>query len=120
APPASPSSPKTKTNVAVGAALGLLLGVSLAFFVDRLDHRLRNPRDAERALGGLPVIGSIPRSRALSAKRNQVSFPPAAESEAFASLSAKLTHSHAGEELRSLLITSPRRGDGRTTTAWHL
>jgi capsular exopolysaccharide synthesis family protein len=117
--PGSPSSPKTRTNVAVGAALGLLLGLSLAFFVDRLDRRLRSPRDAERTLG-LPVIGSIPRSRALSAKRDQVRLLPVAELEAFRSLWANLTHSNADEELRSVLITSPNPGDGRTTTAWHL
>jgi succinoglycan biosynthesis transport protein ExoP len=119
AAPATPSSPKTKTNVAVGGALGLLLGVSLAFFVDRLDHRLRGPWAAQRALGDLPVIGSIPHSRVLSSKGTQVSLAPMAELEAFRSLRANLTDP-GGRDLRSIVITSPRRGDGRTTTAWHL
>jgi polysaccharide biosynthesis transport protein len=117
--PSSPSSPKTRTNVAVGAAVGLLLGLSLALFVDRLDRRLRSPREAERAFGR-PIVGSIPRSGALSAKRDQVRLLPPAELEAFHSLRANLTHFNADQELRSVLVTSPAPGDGRTTTAWHL
>ena len=68
--PSSPSSPKTRTNVAVGAALGLLLGVSMALLVDRLDRRIRSPEEAERVFGS-PVIGLIPRSGALSGKRDR-------------------------------------------------
>jgi polysaccharide biosynthesis transport protein len=117
--PGSPSSPKTRTNVAVGAALGLLLGLSLAFFVDRLDRRLRSPADAERVFE-LPVIGWIPPGVALSANHDHGGVVPASALEAFRSLRANLRYMNGDEELRSILITSAAPGDGRTTTAWHL
>lgn len=116
--PGSPSSPKTRTNVAVGAALGLLLGLSLAFFVDRLDRRLRSPEDAERAFE-LPVIGCIPPGVVVSAKQHGGAVPASAV-EAFRSLRANLKYVNGDQELRSILITSAAPGDGRTTTAWHL
>ena len=117
--PGSPSSPKTRTNVAVGAALGLLLGLSLAFFVDRLDRRLRSAGDAEHVFN-LPAIGWIPRTVALPAKQDQAGVVPGSAREAFRSLRANLRYFNGDEELRSILVTSPGRGDGRTTTAWHL
>ena len=117
--PASPSSPKTRTNVAVGGALGLLLGLSLAFFVDRLDRRLRSPGDAERVFD-LPVIGWIPRGLGLPSKRERPEPSPAGTVEAFRLLRAGVRLTNGGREPRSILITSPGPRDGRTTTAWHL
>ena len=117
--PQSPSSPRTRTNVAVGGALGLLLGLSLAFFVDRLDRRLRSPADAERVFN-LPVIGWIPRGVGLSSKKDRPEPPRGAAVESFRSLRASLRHVNGGREPTSILITSPGPRDGRTTTAWHL
>ena len=45
---------------------------------------------------------------------------PPAERDAFQSLRANLSHFNPGREIRSILVTSPTRGDGRTTIAWHL
>jgi capsular exopolysaccharide synthesis family protein len=117
--PASPSSPKTRTNVAVGGALGLLLGLSLAFFVDRFDRRVRSPGHAGRVFD-LPVIGWIPRGLGLSSKKDRLQPPPAAAVEAVRSLRAGLRHANGGRDPRSILITSPGPRDGRTTTAWQL
>jgi capsular exopolysaccharide synthesis family protein len=117
--PGSPSSPKTRTNVAVGGALGLLLGLSLAFFVDRFDRRVRSPGYAEHAFN-LPVLGLIPQGVGLSSTSDRLQPPPAAALEAFRSLRASLRHANGGREPRSILITSPGPRDGRTNTAWQL
>ena len=63
--PTSPSSPKTSRNTALGAVLGLLLGLGLAFLLERLDRRIREPKDLE-AIYGLPLLGVVPESQALS------------------------------------------------------
>jgi polysaccharide biosynthesis transport protein len=57
--PVLPVFPKTGTNLAVGIALGLLLGFAGATGRELLDRTVRNSEDIERELG-LAVLGSLP------------------------------------------------------------
>jgi capsular exopolysaccharide synthesis family protein len=120
--PTSPSSPKTGRNTAVGAVLGLLLGLGIAFLLERLDRRIREPKDLEE-LYGLPLLGVVPESSALSrsARRKGSSATlPASEAEAFHLIRAHLRYFNVDRELRTLLVGSAAPGDGKTTVARHL
>jgi succinoglycan biosynthesis transport protein ExoP len=121
--PASPSSPKTKTDTFLGAAVGLLLGLGLAFALERLDRRIREPEDLG-ALYGLPMLGAIPRSAALSRTKRRDRLRagglPFAEAEAFSLVRAHLRFFNVDRELRTLVIASPVPGEGKTTIARHL
>ena len=64
-PPAEASAPKPVQNTVIGAIVGLALGLALAIALERRDRRVRDPRFMEYVLGG-PIIGRIPRSRALA------------------------------------------------------
>jgi polysaccharide biosynthesis transport protein len=59
--PKSPISPDILFNIFVGALLGILLGLGLAFIKDRMDHTLKSVEDVERYLN-LTVLGSLPRT----------------------------------------------------------
>ena len=62
--PTSPSSPKPVRNAVLGLIFGLGLGIGLALLLERLDRRIRDPKE----VGGLfdrPVLGAIPETRAL-------------------------------------------------------
>jgi capsular exopolysaccharide synthesis family protein len=121
--PTSPSSPKTLRNTALAAILGLLLGVGLAFLLERLDRRIREPKDLER-IYDLPLLGVIPESKALSrAARKAGSAAPAlsqGEMESFHLIRAHLRYFNVDRDLRTLMVVSAAPGDGKTTIARHL
>jgi len=119
--PTSPSGPKIARNTFLGLALGLLLGVSAAFVLQRFDRRIREPRDLE-AIYGLPLLGVVPESAALSrsGRGKQRRALPANEEEAFHLIRAHLRYFNVDRELRTLLVASAAPRDGKTTVARHL
>ncbi len=58
--PTAPNRPKTKVNVGVGALVGLILGMVVAFALESLDDTVKTADDVDAVLG-LPVLGTIPR-----------------------------------------------------------
>jgi succinoglycan biosynthesis transport protein ExoP len=121
--PTSPSSPKVSRNTFLGGALGLLLGLGIAFLLERLDRRIREPRDLV-AVYGIPLLGVIPESAALSRSARSGGGAradlPAGEAESFQLIRAHLRYFNVDRELRTLLVASAAPGDGKTTVARHL
>jgi len=58
--PSSPISPKVKQSIALGALLGLALGVMLVVFLHYIDDTINTEEDAQRYIN-LPVLGAIPK-----------------------------------------------------------
>ena len=57
--PSSPSAPNKKMNIMVGVALGIMIGVSLALFLEYIDDSVKTNEDVELLLN-VPVIGAVP------------------------------------------------------------
>ena len=114
---ASPNYP-----LAVGAGLfaGLALGVVVAYVWDRHVGRMKRTSDIEAATG-LPVLSVIPAMRLEDPDRVAVNASqPVTGTHAYAVLAAELADTLQPSRADCLLITSPTRGAGRTTTAVNL
>ena len=119
-PPASPSSPKPTRDAVIGGFAGLLLGLMLGITREQLDRRVKHSKELEDIFG-LPVLASVRRSRALAASNGRAleKLPPS-DAEAFQMLRANLRFLNTEMELRSVVVTSPGVGDGKSTVALNL
>ncbi|MFQ5891047.1 MAG: polysaccharide biosynthesis tyrosine autokinase, partial [Gemmatimonadota bacterium] len=136
--PLSPTSPRTRLNLAVGLFLGGGLGLVLAFYRELTDTRLREPKEVTRQTG-LPILSLIPALdrpgpilpvfRPVEGNGRGKGLVPARSREeellveAFGSLSADLrfiARTLDGRRLRSVAVTSAVRGEGKTLVACNL
>lgn len=118
--PGSPSSPQVGLNLALGLVVGLFMGVAVAMVRDRLDTAIKGPKDVAEATG-LNPIATILADRA--AERGPVvseenSHTPRAE--AFRRLRTNLQYVAVDKKPRSIVVTSARPGDGKSSTACNL
>lgn len=116
--PRSPSSPKTLRNGILGAILGLIVGVMLALLLERLDHRVRDPKEMED-LFDRPILGGIPSSKSLEGRGTATALA-SAEAESFRLLRANLRYFNVDRDVRSVLVTSAAPADGKSTIGWNL
>ncbi len=119
--PGSPSSPSYPRNGVLGGFLGFALGVGLAFLRERLDDRFRGRTDVERALE-VPVLATVPRFSGKSGAYQLVVLtqPQSAAAEAYRSLRTNLQFLIEQQKIKSLLVTSPSAGEGKTVTTANL
>lgn len=119
--PTSPSSPKPLRNGVIGGFIGLLLGIGLAFLLERLNRQIREPDEAQEIFE-LPVLGTVPESKAIGegSPDEGLSPLPFGEEEAFRMLRASLRYFSVDHEIRTLLITSSAAQAGKSTVAWNL
>lgn len=119
-----PSSPKLIIFLPVGGVLGIMVGLGLAFLLEITDTRVKTGRDLARH-GHIPVLGTVPdlddeeipietiELAAHTAPRSMVA-------EAFRIIRTNLMLSSPAERQRSLLVTSARPEEGKTTVAVNL
>ena len=104
----------------VGLVEGLVLGVVIAYVWDRLTGRLGRASDVEAATG-LKVLSVVPAMRLDGADRVAATADhPVAGAQAYGIVAAELADTLRESAPTCLLVTSPTRGDGRTTTAVNL
>jgi succinoglycan biosynthesis transport protein ExoP len=114
--PTSKSGSPVQTIV-LGSLFGLMLGVGLALLREQSDRRLRRAEQVA-AVFDAQTVTTVPRSRALKRHRPFKDLPPNV-AEAFRMLQMNLRFS-GSEPVRSVVVTSSRTRDGKTTVAWNL
>ena len=114
--PGSPSSPKPRRNGLIGAFIGLLIGLGIALAREQLDRRLKQPEELEKVFD-LPILATVPKSRALQRRVETPHGLPPVEGEAFRMLRANIRYFNVDREIRSVLLTSAAPKDGKSTVA---
>jgi capsular exopolysaccharide synthesis family protein len=120
--PTSPVSPKHKLDLALGLLLGLIAGVVLASLRDQARDRIQGPPLVARSLDA-PILGSIPRTHRLlvgTAHLASVDEPHGQAAEAYRTLRTNLLAVCRESKAKTILITSARQGEGKSSTAANL
>jgi capsular exopolysaccharide synthesis family protein len=115
--PDAPSKPDLITNLILAALIGAGLGALAALILEALDETLATPEDAESKLH-LPILGVIPLLPRDQTPREALGDVRSPFSEAYYSLRTALQFSSADGVPSSILVTSSRPAEGKSTTAY--
>jgi receptor protein-tyrosine kinase len=101
-----------------GLVVGTFLGLIAAFFAGRADRALRRPEEFGEVFAA-PVLGTIPTSRDVASGSGLGALTGTAV-EAFRLLRARLLYFGTGHDVKVLMVTSSRPGEGKSTVARYL
>jgi polysaccharide biosynthesis transport protein len=104
-------------TILLGLLFGVVLGVALALLRDQADRRLHRAEDVSGAFEA-PVVTTVPRHRKLKTHARYGDLPPEV-AEAFRMLQVNLRYGR-DQPVRTVLVTSSRSREGKTTVAWNL
>lgn len=129
--------PNTKLNLLVGLAIGLSIGVGIAFLREFLDNTIKAVEQLERK--GLVIMGIIPDMHRKVEKPASESYSPPSRggtdfrrrliayedpkspvSESYRSLRTNIQYASPDQSIKSIIISSPQPGEGKSTTTANL
>jgi capsular exopolysaccharide synthesis family protein len=130
--------PNKKLNLLLGLFLGLGLGIGYAFLREFMDNTVKAVEQLERK--GLTVLGIIPDMYHQSGgdvmkkpvtnpskggtdfRRRLITYedPKSPISESYRALRTNISYASADKKIKSLLVSSPQPGEGKSTTTANL
>jgi succinoglycan biosynthesis transport protein ExoP len=110
-----PSKPNVPLNMVLGVAAGLVLGISLAFFVEYLDTSVKTMDDVEKYVD-LPVLAVIPQRIKMLPNAGD----DTADAEAYRILKTNVDFNRKKLNASTLSIVSGGAQEGKSTTACNL
>jgi capsular exopolysaccharide synthesis family protein len=129
--------PNMRMNLLMGIILGLSLGVGSSFAREYLDNTVKAVEHLERK--GLTVLGIIPDMQHVTGysikrslqkpskggtdfRRRLITYedPKSPVSESYRSLRTNITYVSADKKIKSIIVSSPQPGEGKSTTVANL
>jgi non-specific protein-tyrosine kinase len=121
--PRGPVRPQPTRNAVLGAAVGLLFGIGLAFLFEYMDDSVKTAEDVESLTAGVPTLGLIPAIDWKDKSQTQlisVARPNSPAAEAYRSLRTSVQFLSLERNLQVVQMTSPSASEGKTTTLANL
>ncbi|MBW0101560.1 polysaccharide biosynthesis tyrosine autokinase [Pseudonocardia sp. KRD291] len=119
-PSTDPASPRPALTVALGAVIGLIVGVGAAATRQWFDTRVRTRRRLGEVLRA-PVLGELSVARAAESEPLlMLADSRGPRAEEFRRLRTNLQHVVLDRGHKVIMVTSPSIGDGKTTVACNL
>jgi succinoglycan biosynthesis transport protein ExoP len=120
--PEDPIRPRPLLNAMLAGVVGLMLTTGILFLNEYLDNTVKTSEEIEQ-LSGLSVIGYIGKmqNKGIDETGTYVSKQPRSQiAEAFRSLRTNIEFASVAKPIKTILVTSPEPGTGKTTIAVNL
>lgn len=116
--PRRPVSPDRVTNLSLAFFGGAILGIGLAFFLEHIDGRIKQPDEIKAHLG-LPFLGMIPafNPKATTGPPLIGNGMPQEFAEAFRAIRTNVIFSSAEPGAKSVVVTSTGPGEGKSVVS---
>jgi polysaccharide biosynthesis transport protein len=122
--PTKPVKPKTTEYTIFGALIGLVLGLGAALAIEYFDDGIRTKEELERVARDRPVLALVPDLSEWRASSRpylvSAAAPGSAAAESYRNLRTSIDFLRIEHSFRTLQITSPTQGEGKTATAANL
>jgi capsular exopolysaccharide synthesis family protein len=117
--PDRPSKPSLPLNLVLSVLAGLVVSVAAILALDQIDESLRDPSQVNHALQ-LPLLGTVPDAEEVDDIVGLLQDAKTELSEAYISIRSHLAFSTDRGVPRTLMITSSRSAEGKSTTSFAL
>ena len=120
--PIRPVRPMVTLTLVIGAFMGLLASMGLAFTIDYLDDSVKSQEDVEIYLR-LNFLGYVPNIKTTSVIERDLQahlHPQSSSAEGFRTLRAAVSLTRGGDKLHAIAVTSTIPSEGKSLTASNL
>lgn len=121
--PIKPALPNPTRTIPIALAVGLMCGLVLACMREWIDDRFRSAGEIKVSLG-MPLLAVIPQTtirRSPSVSGQRILLDPGSDAaEAYRALPTAVQFAAPAGQMKTLMVTSPSSGDGKTTLVSNL
>ncbi len=110
-----PARPNIQLHIILGAVVGLVFGIGMAFFLEYLDTSVKSLEDVERYLE-VPVLAVIPNNVGILHKQSGLT----PDAEAYRILRTNIEFNRRSADANSISVVSGGAGEGKSTTLVNL
>lgn len=118
-PNLTPVKPKVMQNTLLAAVVGFLLAAGVIVIREALDDTIKTPDDITKKFN-LPILGVINHHDPEVDAPYTITNPRSPTAEAYRKLRTNVSFTSVDHPLRTIMITSPEPGEGKSTTIANL